>query len=159
MDSIASPKRVRVVASHITDVYRVAANLRDNDRVEVTAMGVDPVRALRSNYRGAFLRSTAFVDGHIAAMWGMYGDAISDIAHPYLLTTPFVERVPIQIVKEGRKAVAEMLQLRSRLEGHVAASYTGACRLLDLLGFDLMEPEPFGPQGVPFRRFSQDRRT
>lgn len=146
--------RVVAVPSVINDVYRLVAKLRDADRAEVVAMGCDPSRILRSNFRGAFLRTTAFVDGEIAAMWGLYGSALSDVGYPYLLTANAVERVPIAVVKEGIKAVDQMLSVRRRLEGRVAASYDKACRLLECLGFELDDAKPFGPQDVLFRRFS-----
>src|SRR4051812_31279454 len=103
------------------------------------------------------MRRTAFVDGEIAAMWGLGGVMLSDEGTPWLMTTPVVERVPVSFVRIGRAQVAEMLSRRSRLANVVQASYLGACRLLEVLGFTLDEPIPLGPHGVPFRKFSMTR--
>lgn len=146
--------RCMVRPSVAADVYEMAANLRRGDRAEIEGLGGEPRLALRRTYRNGILRKTYLVDGELAAMSGLCGPMLADIGQPYLVTTPAAERVPVTFVKAAREAVTEMLVHRLRLEGHVAADYTGACRLLELLGFTLGKPEPFGPTGVLFRTFT-----
>lgn len=147
------PPRVLIVPSQIGDVYRVADNLRSEDKAEITGLGFDPRDALRRSYRHGIIRRTAFVDGEIAAMWGLGGAMLSNEGVPWLLTTPAAARVPVSFLRVGRAQLDEMLQHRSHLSNVVQASYTGACRFLQVLGFHLDPPEPLGPHGVPFRRF------
>lgn len=150
----ATAPRCVVRESEIADIYALAAHLRAQDRDEVESLGVDVRVGLRASYRAAILRKTYFVDGEIAAMSGLCGAMISDIGEPYLLTTPAAARVPLTFLKQARASVAEMLQHRLRLEGHVAAEYRGACRLLETLGFVLGDPRPLGPRGTLFRSFT-----
>lgn len=150
-------RRYVVVPSRIGDVYAIAANLRPDDKAEITSLGADPRQALRLCFRNGIMRKTAFVQDEIAAMWGLCGVALGDIGEPYLVTTPAVERVPIAMLKEGRKSVAEMLTLKTVLVGHVAASYGRACRFLELLGFSLGEPLALGPKEAVFREFRIER--
>jgi hypothetical protein len=145
--------RCLIVPSKIDDVYRIAANLRNEDAAEITGFGLDPRTALRNSFRHAILRKTAFVDGKIAAMWGLGGAMLADSGTPWLMTTPVVERVPVMFLKVGRAQLAEMLTHRNFLENVVLASYRRACRFLEVLGFVLDPPKPIGPQGMPFRRF------
>lgn len=151
-------KRCIVVPSTINDVYRVAANLRAHDRAEITGLGLDPREALRTSFRHSILRRTAFVDGEIAAIWGLGGAMLSDEGAPWLMTTPAAERVPVTFLKTGRAQLNEMLQQRAFLSNVVQASYTRACRFLEVLGFVLDPPQPLGPNRVPFRRFWMERR-
>lgn len=146
-------KNVFVRPSVVADVYKLAANLRSGDRAEVEALGLDSRHGIRRSFRNAMLRRTYFVDGEIAAMTGVCGDMLGDIGYPYLMTAPPAGRVPIAFVKAGRMALAEMLAHKLRLEGHVAANYGGACRLLERLGFILGPARPFGPSGGLFRTF------
>lgn len=143
--------------SNIRDVYVLAANLRVEDYDEVRALGARLPEALRVSYRNAVFRRTGLVDGEVAAMLGMGGQLLSDHGYPWLMTSPAIERIPIAFLKEGRAVVAEMLALRPLLSNHVLASYGRACRFLQLLGFTLDPPAPFGPLGVPFRRFWMKR--
>ena len=73
------------------------------------------------------------------------------------MTTAVVERIPVTFVKQAKIIVADMLQQKPRLENYVLAAYRGACRLLEILGFTLDEPIPYGPNNVLFRRFHLTR--
>lgn len=150
-------ERVKIVPSNIADVYRLADHLREGDRLEITGMGLEPKAAIRSSFQSAILRRTAFVDGEIAAMWGLGGVMLSDEGTPWLLTTSAVERVPVSFLKVARHELNEMLKLRMILQNVVLASYEQACRLLEVLGFALGEAEPMGPHGVLYRRFWMSR--
>ena len=143
--------------AQISDVYNLARTLRDGDRLEVASAGLTPAATLRTAFRHAIIRRTAIVDGEIAAMWGMGGEMLGEVGYPWMLTAPPVERVPIGFLKEARKGVADMLRMRNRLEGTVAAQYTCACRFLEALGFVLGEPKPIGPRGGLFRTFTMER--
>jgi hypothetical protein len=150
-------RRLIVVPSRTEDVYRMAKMLRAEDRQEILALGVDPRSAIRSNYRDAILRKTYFVDGEIAAMTGLCGGWVSQIGHPYLVTTPAAAKMPVAFIKCARNAVGEMLARRERLGGYVLASYESACRMLEMIGFNLADPAPLGPRGVLFRQFTAER--
>lgn len=149
--------RCVIVPSGIEDVYRLASSLRPEDRAEITGLALEPRAIVRASFRGAIMRRTAFVDGEIAAMWGLGGPMLGDEGTPWLLTTAAVERVPVIFIKVARAQVAEMLTHRAYLSNYVAASYRGACRLLETLGFTLEAPQPLGINAVPFRRFWMKR--
>lgn len=146
--------------AEICDLYKLARNLRDGDRLEVTSLGLSPAKALRASFRNAAFRYTAIIDGEIGAMWGLGCSASMlnfNVGHPWLMTARPVESVPVSFVKVGQRELAKMLQLRRRLEGHVAADYRMACRFLEVLGFSLGEPEEFGPLKAKFRKFVMER--
>jgi hypothetical protein len=127
--------------------------LRDEDKAEIEAAGLSANKALWKSYRSAMLRRTAFVDGEIAAMWGVSGTLMSNVGHPWLLTTPACEKVPFAYVREGKKHASEMLQLHPILSNFVDASYERAIRFLKLAGFDVGKPFPFGKKQMPFCKF------
>lgn len=149
--------RVQIIPAEISHVYALAATLRAGDASEIEATGFGCRDGLRAIYRGALLRRTALVDGEVAAMFGLTGDALSDSGEPWLLTSAAVERVPCAFLRIGRQQVATMLQMKPVLHNYVMASYTRACRFVILLGFTLGEPEPMGPKSIPFRKFEMRR--
>jgi hypothetical protein len=146
--------RIVIVPSRIEDVYRLAAAMRPRDRSEILAAGLDPRRAVRFCYRNAVYRQTAFVDGHIAAMWGMGGGMLSDEGTPWMISTEAVELCPLAFLKHYRDEVAKMLEIRRELTGYVHASYEGASRVLRLVGFTLAPAAPWGARGELFHHFS-----
>lgn len=146
-----------IVESQSWHVAELVKAMREDDKIELTDFGVTPKKALWRSYRRAFMRRTAFVDGEIAAMWGLAGGLLSDHGEAWLLTTPAVEKLPMAFAKEGRKAALQMLDLRSSIFGHVAARYTKAIRLMRLIGFTIEEPTQFGPNDALFCRISMSR--
>jgi hypothetical protein len=141
--------------SHLDQLH---ARLRALDCLELMACGTPAREHLQRCYDGAVLRKTAFVEGQLAAMWGLQcGTLLSGEAYPWFLTTAAVERVPIAVVKEARRHIEGMLEVRPRLVNYVLASYRGAVRLIGVLGFRLGPPEPMGKNGVLFRRFEMEK--
>jgi hypothetical protein len=132
--------------------------MRAGDRAEAAALGRDPRQALRLSFRASLTPPrVAEIDGEPAAMWGLGGMILSDVGAPWLVTTALVERVPVAFVKIARAELALMLALKPRLENVVMAKYTGACRLLEVLGFRLGPAEAVGRARTLFRAFTLER--
>jgi hypothetical protein len=147
-----------IVDSAPSHLDQLATRLRALDCLELTACGSSARAHLQQCYDGAVLRKTAFVEGEIAACWGLQcGTLLSGEGYPWFLTTPAVERVPIAVVKEARRHIAGMLEIRPRLVNYVLAAYAGAVRLIGVLGFTLGEPQPIGKNAVLFRRFEMEK--
>jgi hypothetical protein len=99
--------------SHLDQLH---AGLRPLDCMELMACGTPVREHLQRCYQGAILRKTAFVEGQIGAMWGLHcGTLLSGEGYPWFLTTAAVERVPIAVVKEARRHIQGMLEVRPRL--------------------------------------------
>jgi len=147
----------RIVESTPEHVRLLGTRLRPEDEIEMTSLGLTAKQAVWRSYRHAILRRTAFIGDEIAAMWGVNGQLLSNIGTPWLLTAPVIETMPMAFLREARKAVGEMLEAHPVLVNHVQASYTRAVRFLELAGFSMEEPQPFGPNRVPFRRFTLRR--
>ncbi len=142
--------------AEIGDVYRLARNLRDGDRLEVAGYGVAPNIAIRASFRNALYRRVAVIDGEVAAMWGVGGAAFGCTGYPWLMTAPPVERVPVLFIRVARWELGRMRRMYHRLTGQVAAEYTMACRFLDVLGFTLGPPTEFGPRRAKFCMFTME---
>lgn len=149
-------KSVRIVESSPWHVRDLGQNLREGDYREGLALGYKPANLLFYSYRQGLMRRTAFVDGQIAAMWGVAGIPMGLVGRPYLITSPACEEIsPIRFVSIYRKEVVEMGKLFPLLENYVDSSYIKAVRMLELAGFTIDEPIPLGPIGSLFNRFSK----
>jgi hypothetical protein len=143
----------RIVPAEPEHCALLAANMRHDDAEECRAIGLSRIRVLNRAFRGSIMCRTAFVDGDIAAMWGLGGNLLSNVGHPWLLTTPAAERSPFLYVRVARQQLADMLALRPVLYDYVAAKYTRAIRLLKLLGFTVGDPVPIGRHQALFCKF------
>jgi hypothetical protein len=136
----------------------LADSLRLLDIEELQAQGKGPRAVLRASIKGSLWCRTYLYDGEVAAMMGLGGVAMDDLGRPWFLTSEVIYRPNAwTVVKECRKGVELMVQMKPRLENYVLAKYEQAVRLLNILGFHLDPPAPFGPQAKLFRRFHLDR--
>lgn len=152
--------RVEILPATLDHVRLLAGSLRAEDVRECLASGGRPFKLLWRSWRSSqLLRRSAFVDGEIAAMWGIGGPWLSQTGIPWLLTAPAVERIPLRFLRECRSGMAEMLVFYPRLSNYVHADYTRSIRFLALLGFEVGEPQPHGPHGELFCAVTLERAT
>lgn len=153
---MTSNQRVRIEESSPWHVGELGQKLRDGDYKEGEALGYKPSNLLFYSYRQGLMRRTAFVDGKIAAMWGVAGIPMGLVGRPYLVTSPACEEIsPIRFAAIYRKEVMEMGKLFPLLENYVDSSYKKAVRMLELAGFKIDQPIPLGPNDSLFNRFSK----
>lgn len=145
--------RYIIVDAERNHAVQLARALRDGDKIEIAAGGLTERKAVWRSYKQSVLCKTAFVDGEIAAMWGLGGTLMSMRGNPWLLTTSAVEKYPMDFAREARKAVREMLTIRPILFNYVLASYEHAVRFLQIIGFTMGDPFPMGVKGEQFRKF------
>lgn len=146
---------IHIRDSVVSDVKELCKTMRAKDRLEAESLGLNPDKTLFYSYRYSILRKTAFVDNKIAAMWGVHGTPLSFLGHPYLVTGQAVEEISIpSFLRIYRDEVKVMSSIFPILENYVDASYEGAVRMLKLAGFTIDNPEPFGPSGQEFSKFS-----
>jgi hypothetical protein len=142
--------RYRIEDARPIHVGMIARRTRPEDRAEIAAMvgSCDLRRILRYTFRSSLYRRVCFVEDEIAAMWGIDGGLLAATGHPWLVTTPAIERIPLAFFRECRREAALYLDRRCSLVSHVAASYTRAVRFMLMLGFEIRETvmindEPF----------------
>lgn len=79
---------------------------------------------------------------------------MGDVGRPWLLTTYAAEKIsPLRFTRIYQDEVLRMLDVFPRLVNYVDSRYTKATRLLDIIGFELDEPEPMGVNGILFQKF------
>lgn len=145
---------VEIIPSEASHVAKLVISMRDGDAREVTVLGLDPRKMLWNSYRRGLMRKTAFIDGKIAAMWGVAGAPLGEVAQPYLATANTVNLIsPIAFARIYRREVAGMKKVFPVLENYVDATYYGAVRMLELAGFRIGDVVPMGPNNALFRKF------
>lgn len=148
---------VEIVTATAEHIEVLLLSMRKKDREEAANAGLALSRAVWRSYRGCVFAKAAFVDGEIAAVWGI-GGGLGSVGRPWLFTTPAVERAKMAFLRTARAEVADMLATYPRLLGVVDDAYVGALRLLQAIGFTLSEPFAYGRFGMPFREYRLERR-
>lgn len=147
----------KIVETQPSHLSALANNLRPDDAREIENGGWGVRQGIWRSYRSATMRKTVLIDGEVAAVYGVGGVVLSGIGTPWLLTTAAVERYPLGSTLLARQELAAMLTMYPVLRNVVDASYHRAVRILQLLGFSMSDPFPFGPKRAMFRRFEMRR--
>lgn len=147
---------VRIVESLPEHIPAIVEAIRTEDLAECEAAGAPSVAdALHRGIRESTLCWTSLVDGEPATIGGVSAvTLLGDIGIPWMLATTRIDRVPRQVLVEGRRHVGYMLERYSQLSNWVDARNQRAVRWLARLGFRIHEPQPYGPYGMPFHRFT-----
>lgn len=146
---------VTVRTARIEDALVVAANMREADRREVWASSRStPGQAIRESLRVSTSAWVAYYDGHPVGVFGVAPlNMIAGIGSPWLLGADELVKRPVRFLRRCRPYVRKMLQVYPKLVNHVDDRNEASKEWLRWLGFELGEPEPYGPFGLPFRPF------
>ena len=146
---------VTVRAARLEDALVVAANMREADRREVWASSHStPERAIRESLRVSTSAWVGYYDGVPVCVFGVAPlNMIAGIGSPWLLGTETLAERPASFLRRCRPYVRKMLAVYPKLVNHVDERNEASKRWLSWLGFELGEPEPHGPFGIPFRPF------
>lgn len=147
---MATEAVIRQAEEH--DAFELVRVMRDEDAAECFAGGVHPLEAVQHSMRTSDASWSVLVGGELVAMFGVGPLAgVSElVGQVWFLTGEGFSRHRRACVRAARPAIAVMLQFYPVLFNIIDARYAAAVRWAKWLGFDVGEPQPFGPAGVPF---------
>jgi hypothetical protein len=144
-------------ATTLDDLPKLARNMSKEDVTEVREVaGYTPMEALALGYMHSNPCVTGIdADGNVVCMFGVtpYGDGTGAI---WLLSTDAIKEHALELIREGRKWLAEQAGRYSKLMNVVHAEHITHIRLIKAMGFTLLEPiDDYMGRGVrvvPFER-------
>ena len=130
--------------------YEVASNLRAEDRREcIEGHGIVPNIDIPLATLNGFCRYFEVPSGETAGLVGIHKDKI------WMLCTPAIERYPLTFAREAKRFIDSRDE--PYLWNVVDKRNTVHIKLLRFLGFTFHEEILFGPNNLPFIRFSKWR--
>lgn len=134
----------------------VAAGMRQIDVDECwAALHLAPLEALLRCVAASARIEAIEVEGVTAGIAGVQPIA-ARVGCPWLLATPQIERRPRDVLVLAGAWLAGVMRDYPRLVNFVDDRHVTGRRWLEKLGFDVGEPQPYGPDGLPFRRFEME---
>ena len=128
--------------------YEVASNLRPEDRREcVEGHGIVPTIHIPLASLDGFCRYFTMPNGETAGMVGIQGSKI------WMLCTPVIEKYPLTFAREAKRFINSRAE--PLLWNVVDKRNTVHLKLLKFLGFTFHEELLFGPNNLPFIKFSK----
>lgn len=132
----------------LEDAYHVASNLREADYKEcVEGHGIVPTIHIPLASLEGFSRIFKADNGETAGIVGIQQEKI------WMLCTPVIDKYPKTFIREAKRFIDDRDD--PYLWNVVDKRNTMHIKLLKFLGFTLHEELPFGPNNLPFIRFSK----
>ena len=126
----------------------MASNLRQEDLEEcVEGHGIKPTIDIPLASLEGFCRYFTVPNGETAGIVGIINDKI------WMLTTPAIHKYPITFAREAKRFIDSRTE--PYLWNVVDKRNTVHIKLLKFLGFNFHEELLFGPNNLPFIRFSK----
>lgn len=149
---------IEIVPAAPEHVDPIASDPREADVAELWAVGrVTPEQAMVNGLRGSARAWTGMVDGVPACMFGATPYSIlGGMGTPWMIGSNALGAWSAQkaLLREARPVVGQMQAMFPKLLFNVVDQRNvQAQRWLRWLGFQLMDPTPIGPDGLPFIPF------
>lgn len=151
-------REAAIIPATVAHARAIAARIRPEDAAETAALGLESIAATVESFERSLRSWTLVQAGQPIAIWGVGAESIlDDVGMPWMITAHEIHQNRVRLARISRAAVARMLRIFPRLENWVDARYTVCVRYLGWIGFTVHPAEPYGPLGMPFRRFEMTR--
>lgn len=147
--------KVTVVPATVEAAEFVGQHLRASDRDEVWASHKeDPIVACIASVGASTMAWAGYYDDRPVCVFGVAPvNLLGGIGSPWLLGTDELATHSLRFLRRCRPYVRRMLGVYPTLVNHVDDRNEASKEWLRWLGFELGEPAPHGPFGLPFRPF------
>jgi hypothetical protein len=119
------------------DLRAMSEAMSEDSKDTAIRTGYTPLKLLWYSYRRSLMCRTAFIDGKLAAIWGIYGKVFSGIGQPWLIMTPETEEYPMRVAFRYRKELRKFQEMFPILEDYVDETNEKSLRMLELMGFKI----------------------
>lgn len=151
-------KNFKVVQGEDDHISGILGNLRNADWNEVyAATGKNPDLELLKAWQDNFKRWALILDDEVVGVFGVAETELKGVGVPWLLGTNKMGEIKIQLVKQCRVYVEEMLERFTMLANFVDARNTDSVKFLKYCGFTLEKAHPYGESNLPFHFFSKTK--
>lgn len=112
----------------------------------VAQLGINGHQELRNRFDASAFRRIWTIDGRLSALGGVTGSLLDATGYVWLAMSWEAARYPIQIVREARKQLGEILGYKNRLSTRIISTDPASLRFARSLGFYVSHPLPFGAE-------------
>ena len=131
--------KVEIVEGKRRHCGPMARIMRVDHDAALRARGINPHRAIRERFAGSHYCRTAFVDGHMAGMWGLCGSPLASEGLVWLVVAQHIVKFPRKIVEVARAELACMAAYKTLISTTVIPEDKAAQQFAAFLGFVPMD--------------------
>lgn len=142
------------------DAEALAANLADEDRAEVWAASrYTPEQAILTSLDASPEPLVMLADREIVAMAGIgVWSPLALFGTPWMLGARSLPAHGRSFLRASAEYFKRQREKYIVLQNYVDARHERAVRWIGWLGFEISDPAPLGPDGLPFHRFRWEKK-
>lgn len=151
---------VSIIPATPAHVAELLPHIRQADIEEFeSGWSMTPQQVLDYGLRYSTACWAGLKDGEVVTIFGVTPASIlTGYGTPWLVASDRLETCSRAFIRHSKPALAAMLETFPRLENYVDARNVAAKQWLHWLGFTLYDPVPAGPNGLPFHRFTLEKK-
>ena len=146
--------KARLTVAPATEAHaaQLAAHIRPEDAAEMMAShGIEPLAGVMMALRTSTVAKVILDGERVLAIFGTAPvDKMEGVASVWLLAANAVKSLPLAFFRVCRKELPVLAKSGAVLANMIWANNKRALRLVQALGFEVLEPIPFGVSGLPF---------
>jgi hypothetical protein len=124
----------KTTLAHIRDMAEV---MQEQTSEIAKKMGAEPRRLLWQSYKRSFMCKSVFINGKIAAIFGISGVLYGDVGMPWLILSDEVNEYPFRVAFMYKRELNKMQEMFPILQDYVDETNKKAIRMLELMGFQI----------------------
>jgi hypothetical protein len=137
------------------DAELLVANMRDDDRKEIEALGMSPLGSMEHSIKHSHFAKTVVVEGEIAIIFGaVFTSVLTGKAMPWFCTSKVVDKHLMWFARYTKRYLPLYFSRYECLENIVDARYNKSINWLKWLGFKVDPPIQVEPYGEMFCKFT-----
>ena len=127
--------RVQIVEGKMHHCGQILRRLRVEHASAFAMVGLNAHRELRNTAAQSAYRRAAFLDGKLAALWGVTGSSLCPWGYVWLCLTNEAAAHPIIVLRGALQQIDEIMKMKTELTTTVLHGDEAALRLCAFLGF------------------------
>lgn len=148
---------IRIEKATEAHIEQISGLIRKIDRDEIWSAGhITPEESIRLGLSGEAY--TCWFDEDIACIFGCKPvTLLGDTACPWMIATAVIEKKPKTFLRHCKPLVSYWQEQYETLVNYADDRNEIVKKWVSWLGFTLYPPEPYGYEGMPFRKFERVR--
>jgi hypothetical protein len=120
------------------DCGAMLRRLREGHRTAIASLGFNAHRELRDRFEASHFRKVWTIDGEMAALGGVSGQALSGTGYIWLAVSQAAMRHPVAMVREARRQIDHLMLTRHELVTNIVPDDERSLKFAMYLGFELI---------------------
>ena len=145
--------KLKLIKSKLSEVYKLAPRLREDDKKEVIATGSTPLNSLKEGVK----TSTECISVYDSTntIIGMYGYTLlqNNVAIVWFLGSDDIEKYPLTFIKEGKNFINNLTKKGLTVTNYVYSKNPTHIKFLQCIGCTIEFSKPIYVNNEIFYRF------